>query len=238
MGSLRLGGCVSFCAFCGDEIPTMIVTIDGPAGAGKSTAARGLAARLGFRFLDTGAMYRVVAWKCLQELLDLNDEQAVARAARQVKISFENDRVFADSVDVTASIRTPAVTEAASVVAANEEVRKVLARSQRKLAEGLDIVTEGRDQGTVVFPNADRKFFLTADPQQRANRRQREFQTQGTYVAVEEIFTQIRDRDHRDQTRQVAPLRAPEDAVRVDTSHLNADEVLAVLVRTVQGEPT
>ena len=216
----------------------MIVTIDGPAGAGKSTVARSLAARLGFCFLDTGAMFRVVALKCLREKVDLEDAAAVAATARSVTISFPDQRVCADEEDVTEQIRSPEVTQAASVVAMNDEVRSVLARLERQFAENADIVTEGRDQGSVVFPEAQCKFFLTADATKRAERRRLELQAQGRNVSAEEILAEIQERDHRDQTRSVAPLKPAEDAVLVDTSRMDSEAVLDRLVQVVRVQLT
>lgn len=212
----------------------MIVTIDGPAGSGKSTAARGLAARLGFEFLDTGAMYRVVAWKCLQDGCDLHDQAACARAAQRVRIAFDHGRVLADGKDVTDAIRTPEVTQAASLVAVNPEVRRTLDELQRQLASGRNVVTEGRDQGTAVFPHAECKFYFTADPKVRARRRQQELAAQGTDVPLEELVQQIRDRDLRDAGREVAPLKCADDAVRIDTSHKTCEETLDLLEEIVR----
>lgn len=212
----------------------MIVTIDGPAGSGKSTAARGLAARLGFRFLDTGAMYRTVALECLAAEIELDDEHAAARIAEKVEIRFDGDRVWADGVDVTAEIRTPGVTNAASIVAQNADVRRAMNRQQRRLARGEDIVTEGRDQGTVVFPNAECKFFLVADAEERAARRKREMEMQGHSITLEELTLQIEDRDRRDADRSVAPLKAATDAIQVETSRSTAEEVIDRLERTVR----
>ncbi len=212
----------------------MIVTIDGPAGSGKSTAARGLADRLKFQFLDTGAMYRVVAWDALQSAVDLQDEQAVTRAAEQVEITFAHNRVFANGIDVTEAIRTVDVTQAASVVAMIHGVRREMEKQQRKAAVGANIVTEGRDQGTIVFPNAECKFYLTAEPTERATRRQHELAEQGSRVPLQEIVAQIYDRDERDQNRTVSPLRQADDAIRIDTSRLSRPEVLDELERIVK----
>jgi CMP/dCMP kinase len=216
----------------------MIVTIDGPAGSGKSTAARKLAERLGFEFLDTGAMYRAVALQSLALGLDLSDVERVAQVARTIEIEALGPIVRADGRDVTSAIRSPEVTSGASRVAAIPEVRAAMVRLQRKAAERRDIVSEGRDQGTVVFPNAECKFYLTADPNERARRRRLELAAQGEEIAFEELLQQILERDTRDKTRETAPLRAADDALRIDTSNLSPDDMVGrmeVVVREKIG---
>jgi CMP/dCMP kinase len=205
----------------------MIVTIDGPAGSGKSTAARALAERIGFAFLDTGAMYRAVALEALTRGLDLDDFEAVAQLARKMTIEALGPVVRVDGRDVTAAIRTPDVTSAASRVAAIPDVRAALVRMQRKAAEGLDVVSEGRDQGTVVFPDAECKFYVTAAPEVRARRRLLELQEAGEQISFEDLLRQIVERDTRDKTREAAPLRAADDAIRIDTSDLSQDEAVS-----------
>lgn len=205
----------------------MIVTIDGPAGSGKSTAARGLAQRLQFEFLDTGAMYRAVAWQCLQRSIDLHDESAVAACAHAMQLRLDQQHVFVDARDVTAEIRMPEVSHGSSIVASNPAVRRELAARQREFANGRNIVTEGRDQGTAVFPNAECKFYVTANAEERAARRHRELLERHEQAEpIEDILRQIRERDSRDKTRVVDPLRAADDAIRVDTSGLTPDAVL------------
>jgi cytidylate kinase len=218
----------------------MIVTIDGPAGSGKSTAARSLAERLGFAFLDTGAMYRAVALQALTLALDLGDAEGVARVAREMEIEALGPVVRVDGRDVTAAIRSPEVTSAASLVAAIPDVRAALVRLQRQAAEGRDVVSEGRDQGTVVFPNAQCKFYLNADADERARRRLLELQATGEQIAFEDLLKQILERDTRDKTRDTAPLRPADDALRIDTSHLSADETVSrmeAVVREKIGKP-
>jgi len=212
----------------------MIVTIDGPAGAGKSTAARELAARLGFRFLDTGAMYRAATWACLHRNIDLHNAEAVAAAAREVDVHFEGSRVFADGVDVTEAIRTVQVTQETRYVAGNNAVRERMVELQRDFATGQNIVSEGRDQGTVVFPDAGCKFFLTADPHERALRRQRELAAQGQQLSLEEILIQQQHRDRRDESREFGALKAADDAEHVDTSRLDARTMVDLLERRVR----
>ncbi|QDU11319.1 (d)CMP kinase [Gimesia aquarii] len=213
----------------------MIVTIDGPAGSGKSTAARGLSQRLGFEFLDTGAMYRCVAWSVLDQNVDPTDEEAVEVISQQIKISFSDAQVLVDGRNVSEAIRTPEVTEVASLIAQYPVVRTELVRLQRQAAEGIDIVSEGRDQGTVVFPEAFCKFFLIADPQERARRRQAELRTQGKNMSVAEILQQIDQRDQRDEQRTVAPLVPADDAVEFNTSTLTIEEVLDQLEQIVRS---
>jgi len=204
----------------------MIVTIDGPAGSGKSTAARRLAQRLGFEFLDTGAMYRAVALKSLASGIDVGDSERVAQLAGEMQIDALGPIVRADGRDVTSAIRTPEVTIAASRVAAIPAVRAAMVRLQREATEGRNVVSEGRDQGTVVFPDAECKFFVTADARERARRRQLELAEQGKEIAFEDQLRQILERDTRDETRETAPLRAADDAIRIDTSQLSPDETV------------
>jgi cytidylate kinase len=204
----------------------MIVTIDGPAGAGKSSTARELAARLGFQFLDTGAMYRAVTWYCLREGVDLADEAAVAEAARRGRFVFDGGRVIVDGAEVTREIRRSAVTDQTRFIAGNNRVRAQLVELQRQLAAGADVVTEGRDQGTVAFPHAECKFYLTASPLKRALRRQSDLAQGGEQVPLEEILAQQEVRDQRDANREFGALKPAPDAVAIDTSELSFDEVV------------
>jgi len=213
----------------------MIVTIDGPAGAGKSSAARALAAKLGFQFLDTGAMYRAVTWHCLDLKINLHDELLVADAARAMRLRMEPDRVFVNDREVTHEIRGTEVTHETRFIAGNNAVRAHLVNLQRQLATGRNIVTEGRDQGTVAFPHAECKFFLTADPHQRAVRRQRDLAARGEQVSLEEILAQQMGRDQRDQKREVGALKPADDAILVDTSSLTFEEVVGRLEALVNA---
>jgi cytidylate kinase len=212
----------------------MIITIDGPAGAGKSSAARGLARRLGFEFLDTGAMFRAVALALLLRRLDPSDDPALRRVLAGLRLELEPGRVLLDGEDVTGLIRTPEVSSMASQVAVLPAVRWELAERQRRIARGRDIVCEGRDQGTAVFPYAECKFFLKADPVERARRRQREYAARGEDVSLDDVLKAQEERDRRDAGRALAPLRAAADAVEIDTTYLSPDEVLALLEQKVK----
>jgi cytidylate kinase len=204
----------------------MIITIDGPAGAGKSSAARALARRLGFEFLDTGAMYRAVALAALRAGLDLTDQQALAKLVADLRLEVQPGRVLLDGEDVTAAIRTAEVTAATGPVADSAVVRRRLGELQRTVAVGRDVVCEGRDQGTVVFPDAGCKFFLVADPVERARRRQREMAARGESLDLEAVLAAQEARDRRDAARGLAPMRPADDAVVLDNTHLSPDEVV------------
>ena len=212
----------------------MIVTIDGPAGTGKSSVARMLADRLGFEFLNTGAMYRAVAYACLQRQLDLASEQAVGDVAHSLEIFFSNNRLLLGKEDVTEAIRGQEVTQSASIVAANPVVRKRLVELQRIVGQGTNLVTEGRDQGTIVFPNAECKFFLTASPEERARRRQRELLEKGEQISLEELLEQQKLRDLRDETRSCSPLKPAPNAVIIDTTEMTLEHVASHLEQLVQ----
>jgi cytidylate kinase len=204
----------------------MIVTIDGPAGAGKSSAARALAARLNFRFLDTGAMYRAVAYVALARGIDVNDPAAVARMAERLQIEIADDHLLVDGVDVSPHIRTLEVTAATKYAADNPAVRAHLVKLQQAFGQGCNIVTEGRDQGTVVFPHAECKIYLTATPAERARRRLQELQSQGQNADFESVLANQTERDARDATRAVGPLFRAADAVELLTDGLSPVEVV------------
>ncbi len=217
----------------------MIVTIDGPAGAGKSTIARALARRLGFRFLDTGAMYRAVAWAAGERGLDWNDPLKLVELAGKLDLDVSEDSVRVDGHDVTQAIRTQKVTAATHYAANNPGVREHLVKLQRAAAGDDDIVTEGRDQGTVVFPHAECKIYLTARPEERARRRARQLADRGEPTTVDEVLRNQNQRDQRDASRAVGPMVAASDAVEVPTDGLTPEAVLdrlEALVREKMNE--
>jgi cytidylate kinase len=218
----------------------MIVTIDGPAGAGKSSAARALALRLGFEYLDTGAMYRAVTLAGLRAGADLTSEEAMATLLDGLKLEMLPGRVRLDDEDVTEAIRNPEVTEATGKTASNRAVRRSLVEMQRRIARGRALVCEGRDQGTVVFPDAACKFFLVADPAERACRRQREMAGRGQHVTFEEVLAAQQDRDLRDAARDLGPMVPADDAVLLDSTKLTLEQVVDRMeqeVRQRSGNP-
>jgi cytidylate kinase len=204
----------------------MIVTIDGPAGAGKSTAARLVAGRLGFDYLDTGAMYRAVTLAVLRSQIDPRRSDAVGRLLAGLTLELPPGRVLMNSEDVTSAIRTAAVTAASGAVADSAIVRQHLAGLQREMARGRNIVCEGRDQGTVVFPEAACKFFLVADPNERARRRQRDMAARGETVPWEELLRAQDERDRRDAERDLAPMVPAPGAILIDSTQLSTDQMV------------
>lgn len=217
----------------------LVVTIDGPAASGKSTVARLLAERLGASFLDTGAMYRAVTLAAIEAGVDMGDEEKLLGVLQTSKFQFAVKEgkmaVRIDGVDVTERIRGPEVTAKARHIASAAKLREKLVRMQRQFAAGEEkIVTEGRDQGTVAFADADIKFYLTADAGERARRRQLELRAKGGRESFEQIQKAIEERDKTDEDRAVGPLRPADDAIVIDTTDLSIEEVVEKLLRCVE----
>jgi len=217
-----------------------IVTIDGPAGAGKSTVSKMLARKLDFLYLDTGAMYRAVALQAKRERVDPNDDEALEKLCRRLEISFREDRegqrVICQGKDVTERIRDPEIGWMASTVSTKRPVREAMVRAQRKIGSRGRIVAEGRDTGTVVFPRAQYKFFLDADPEERARRRYRELATRGLATNLEETKREVTERDEQDSTRQLAPLRPAENARIIDSTGLTPEEVVDRMMEIIKED--
>ena len=204
----------------------MIVTLDGPAGAGKSSAAKALARRLGFEFLDTGAMYRAVTLAGLRAAIDLQDQGALARLLADFRLEMPPGRVLLNDEDVTSAIRSVEVTNASGVIASSRIVCQHLVGLQRAAAAGRDLVCEGRDQGTIVFPDAACKFFLVAEPTERARRRQGEMAKRGDVQSLEEVLRAQDERDRGDAARDIAPMVPAADAIMLDSTGLALEQVV------------
>jgi cytidylate kinase len=212
----------------------LVIAIDGPSGAGKSTTARLLAERLGYLYIDTGAMYRAVGWKASREGIDPADERRLEELCRRIEVVIRQDtggsRFYVDGQDVTAELRTPEMGMLASAVSKSPSVRARLLTLQRALGANGGVVMDGRDIGTVVFPGADVKFFLEAGAEERGRRRYLELREKGMDVDLDRITREIRDRDRQDSSRALAPLRKADDALLIDSTGLPIDEVLKIML--------
>lgn len=222
--------------------PKPCIAIDGPAGAGKSTVARLVADRLGFIYIDTGAMYRAVTLAALRRGVSICDERALTALAESCRISFRDcpeltppRRVYLDGEDVTLAIRSPEVGGRVSPVAVVPGVRRAMVRQQRELAASGGVVLDGRDIGTYVLPDAEFKFYLTADLGERARRRYRELVNRGVETTYEAVEREVRERDYIDSHREMAPLRQADDAIVIDSTNLTVEEVVETILRRVRG---
>ena len=216
----------------------MTITIDGPSGAGKSTVAKALAKRLGFIYIDTGAMYRVVAFEMRKRRMRFEDEDTLFQWASSLQIIFLDRKgeshVLCNGKDLTQEIRSPEISLLASEFSKRRGVREALVKIQREMGEGGGVVLEGRDTGTVVFPSADVKFYLDAQPEERARRRYEELTGKGVNVNFEETLAEVIRRDHNDMNRSLSPLRRAEDAIVIDSTRRSAEEVVEAMLRLVQ----
>lgn len=212
----------------------IVIAIDGPAGAGKSTMARAVAARLGCTYIDTGAMYRAIALAAIRRNVDLEDSAGLTTVATAAQLELAGERITLDGEDITGAIRTPEIGEAASRVSQFAGVRRAMVAQQRRIARERSVVMEGRDIGSVVFPDADVKIFLDADTRVRAGRRARELEQKGVPVP-EDLVRQIADRDQRDRGREESPLVQAPDAVYLDSTGLSAAEVEAAILDIIRA---
>jgi cytidylate kinase len=215
----------------------LIIAIDGPSGAGKSSSSRQLAERLGYRYIDTGALYRVIGLLAWERHISVDDTEGLAALCRNLPLHFVPEstgvQLFLGERDITAAIRYPEVSQMASKVSAQPAVRQGLLDLQRQMGRGGGVVMEGRDIGSVVFPDADVKFFLNASPEERGRRRHRELQQQGVPTTLETTLCEMAERDQRDSGREHAPLRRAEDAIVIDTTTLSLQDVVQLLLRHV-----
>lgn len=215
-----------------------IIAIDGPAGSGKSTTARMVAKRLGFTYLDTGAFYRALTLKVLEARVSPDDHQAVLAHAEDMRLSIKSeaggDRIYLNGEEVTAKIRAPHVTNAIAPISGNSKVRAIMVRRQREIGNGGGVVMEGRDIGTVVFPDADLKIFMLASLEERTRRRQKDLEAQGIHKDFETLRREIEMRDEKDAKRDVAPLRPAEDAVLLDTTNLTIEQQVDFIVQALE----
>ncbi len=215
-----------------------VIAIDGPAASGKSTTARLAAEKLGYLYIDTGAMYRAMTVKVLEHHLELGDEESIVALAERTRIELrqhENSlKVFLDNRDVTRAIRSQEVTRAVSAVSAIRKLREVMVREQRRIAKVGGVILEGRDIGTVVFPDADLKIYMKANVEKRAMRRRQELALQSMDIALEDLVSDIRERDRKDSQRDVSPLRIARDAIVIDTSDLTIEEQVDLIINKVE----
>ncbi|MFH0912888.1 MAG: (d)CMP kinase [Candidatus Omnitrophota bacterium] len=218
----------------------MIIAIDGPAGAGKSTIARLTAQKLGFLYIDTGAMYRALTLKALETKIDIDNNLVVIEMARNTSIALTNNqdgslKILLDGQDVTREIRQPRITRLVSDIAKIKEVRQVMLALQRKLGRLSDSILDGRDIGTVVFPDADKKFYLDAEFQERTKRRHKELEELGQKITLEDVEFDLRNRDTIDSTREFAPLKKAQDAIYIDTTRMTIQDVVDNILKQIHG---
>ncbi|WP_054644795.1 (d)CMP kinase [Thermoanaerobacter thermocopriae] len=213
---------------------TIKIAIDGPAGAGKSTVSKKLAKLLNYTYIDTGAMYRAITYKALQKGIKFIEEDKISDIAQSTDITLEGEKFFLDGKDISEEIRKPEVSEKVSLVSKIPKVREILVQKQREIAKGKNVVMDGRDIGTVVLPDAQFKFFLTASLEERAKRRYRELKTKNVNVSYYEVVKEIENRDTIDSQRETSPLKIAKDSIVIDTTYLSEEEVVEKLYNIIK----
>ncbi|WP_337742834.1 (d)CMP kinase [Fusobacterium gonidiaformans] len=213
-----------------------IVALDGPAGSGKSTIAKRIAKQYHFTYVDTGAMYRMITWFFLENNVSWKEEIACQKALEQVHLDMKNERFFVNGEDVSEAIRGPRVSSYVSEIAALKVVRNQLVHLQREISKGKEVILDGRDIGTVVFPKANLKIFLLASAEERAKRRFLEYEEKGETISYEEVLKSIQERDYIDSTRKESPLRKAEDAIEIDSSTMTIEEVVAEVSKKIESK--
>ena len=211
-----------------------IVAIDGPAGSGKGTVAKILAEKCNLLYIDTGAMYRAIAYKTLRNNINLDEEEKIVELAKNSKIEFIDGKTYLDNVDISKEIRTMEVTKIVSPISSIVKLREILVDLQRKIAEGYDVIMEGRDITTVVFPNANYKFYLDADVEERARRRFEENKIKGIESTFEEILENIKKRDYNDMHKEVGSLTRTDDSIYIDSTNMTIDEVVEEMKKVIE----
>ena len=210
------------------------IAVDGPSGAGKSTIAKAVAQRLGIDYIDTGAMYRAIGYKMLKKGINVDDLEGIQRLLDTTEIDFSKGDIILDGQVINDLIRTPEISKQASSCSAVGIVREKLVDLQQKMGRAKSVVMDGRDIGTVVFPDAEYKFFITASPEERAKRRYNELIEKGQKVNYDQVLADITDRDHNDSTREITPLRKAEDAIEVDTTNITIEEVIEYICKEMK----
>lgn len=211
-----------------------VITIDGPSGAGKGTISRKLAKKLGYQYLDTGALYRAVAWKAREENAAVDDDDALKAITETIKISFKDDKIFADGTDISSEIRTGEIGDLSSRVSARPVVRTGLFSIQRDICLQGKVVIEGRDTGTTIFPESENKFYLDAGVEERARRRFEELKLKDPEATMENTIAEIKQRDVRDSTRETSPLRKTGDMIYIDSTEMSIDEVVDTIINKLK----
>ena len=211
-----------------------VITIDGPSGAGKGTVAKALARELGYKYLDTGALYRAIAWKARKEKISSDNISSVKIMMENTNITITNDRIMVDDLDVTSDIRTNEIGELSSRISALPVVRKGLFNIQKEICLQGNVVIEGRDTGTTIFPEAENKFFLDASLEERARRRYEELKNQSPDITIESTLEDIRKRDMRDSSRKNSPLKKTDDMIQIDSTNMSIKEVVATIIKNLK----